>query len=271
MQLTPEDLRKVQLLQLRILKEVHRICEKHQIKYFLSDGTLIGAVRHKGFIPWDDDLDIGMLREEYEKFCAVCKDELPEEYFLQTMETDPGYALPFAKVMLTNTTWIEENAKNADKHSGIYIDIFPYDAITKKRIKQILQFIMFDLVKRIINRRKKYFSTKKTWKTKCFDFFLLFLSAISDKRLKKMLYNIIIKYNCLNKKAGCIVTKFGGNYYKNQNQRTAFETLVLAQFEDSLFYIPTAYHSILTNLYGDYMTPPPVSKRETHNICYYKI
>ena len=131
------DLRKAQLLMLKILKEIHNICVKNNIKYFLSDGTLIGAIRHNGFIPWDDDLDIGMLREDYEKFCSIAQEELPEEFVLQTQKTDKGYGLQFGKVILKNTIWIEKVAKNTKRdYSGLYIDIFPYDKIPedKRRI-----------------------------------------------------------------------------------------------------------------------------------------
>lgn len=132
MTLSKDDLRKAQLLMLKILKEVHRICEKNGIHYFLSDGTLIGAIRHNGFIPWDDDLDIGMLRADYEKFKAAVQTELAEEFIFQSVETDNGCALPFAKVMLKNTKWLEaatKSKKTRKDMQGIYIDVFPYDKI----------------------------------------------------------------------------------------------------------------------------------------------
>ena len=127
-------LRKVQLLQLKIAKEIKRICDKNNIDYILDSGTLLGAVRHKGFIPWDDDMDIAMTREEYNRFIDVAKIELGEEYFLQTWDTDNNYPMPFAKVRLNDTRYIENVFENANMHQGIYVDIFPYDVWPQKNI-----------------------------------------------------------------------------------------------------------------------------------------
>jgi lipopolysaccharide cholinephosphotransferase len=270
MQLSNEELRKLQLIQLTILKEVHKICEKNNIKYFLSDGTLIGAVRHKGFIPWDDDIDIGMLRDEYERFCSVCRTDLSDGYFLQTMETDPDYAWPFAKVMLKNTVWIEENSKNSNKYSSIYIDIFPYDVITKSKIKQFFQKKCYILLRCTFAKRRDYILTKNR-KNRLIDFLSYFLFFIPDDNLRIMVNNIVRKYNYLSKDENCIVTKFVGNYYKNQNPKASFSKVIVAEFEHFSFYIPEAYDSILKNLYGDYMALPPEEKRKSnHDIYYYK-
>ena len=112
-----ELLRKVQLTLLEIAVEIKRVCEENDIRYFLSDGTFLGAVRHQGFIPWDDDMDMGMLRADYEKFCRVAPTALKPEYCLETWDLDAGYGLPFAKVMKRNTVYLEskKNAKMREK------------------------------------------------------------------------------------------------------------------------------------------------------------
>ena len=116
-------LRTLQLLELKVLLELKRICDKHQIKYFLAWGTLLGAVRHRGFIPWDDDIDVGMLRSEYAKFLTVCNDELSQEYYLQTFESDSGYANSHAKIRLNGTEYLEPANKDILEHKGIFIEV----------------------------------------------------------------------------------------------------------------------------------------------------
>lgn len=122
-----EILRKVQLAQLDMAKEVKRICNKYNINYFMDSGTLLGAVRHKGFIPWDDDLDFGMLREDYEKFLKVAPTELNSKYFLQTWKNDDGFPYGFSKIRKKNTIYIEAIDQKTSGHKELWIDIFPYD------------------------------------------------------------------------------------------------------------------------------------------------
>ena len=122
-----ELLRKVQLTLLEIAVEIKRVCEENDIRYFLSDGTFLGAVRHQGFIPWDDDMDMGMLRADYEKFCRVAPKALKPEYCLESWNTDAGYGLPFAKVMKRNTVYLESKKTTKMREKGFYIDIFPFD------------------------------------------------------------------------------------------------------------------------------------------------
>ncbi len=110
-----------------IYQEVARVCEKNHLTYFVVGGTLLGAVVHKGYIPWDDDLDIAMPRDDYDKFINTYSKELDSRFFLHHTSTDPDYWLPFAKVRMNNTVFLEEKRKNVKTHAGIYIDVFPFD------------------------------------------------------------------------------------------------------------------------------------------------
>jgi len=120
-------LRKVQLTQLEIAREIKRVCEENDIAYFLSDGSFLGAVRHQGFIPWDDDMDMAMPRKDYEKFCRIAPEKLKKEYCLQSWYTDPNYGLPFAKVMKRGTVYLESKKTRRLQENGFYVDIFPVD------------------------------------------------------------------------------------------------------------------------------------------------
>lgn len=270
MTISNKDLRKAQLLMLKILKEVHKICEENNIKYFLSDGTLIGAIRHQGFIPWDDDLDIGMLREDYEKFCKIAPQILSENFILQNFQTDKGYGLQFGKVILKNTVWIEKVAKNTNRQwSGIYIDIFPYDNITENKKKQKLINRLYIFIQGLILIKFKYINISNYESmAKKLKYVLkkIYLCTISKKLLIYIRDSICKRY--LNK-SNTLVTKYGGNFYKNQNPYNFYKDLTLQNFEDTSFYIPKNYDKILKNLYGNYMDIPPIEKQRQHGIEYF--
>ncbi len=270
MTISKKDLRKAQLLMLKILKEVHKICEENNIKYFLSDGTLIGAIRHQGFIPWDDDLDIGMLREDYEKFCKIAPKILSENFILQNFQTDKGYGLQFGKVILKNTVWIEKVAKNTNRQwSGIYIDIFPYDNITENKKMQKLINRLYIFIQGLILIKFKYINISNYESmAKKLKYVLkkIYLCTISKKLLIYIRDSICKRY--LNK-SKTLVTKYGGNFYKNQNPYNFYKDLTLQTFEDTSFYIPKNYDKILKNLYGNYMEIPPIEKQRQHGIEYF--
>ena len=270
MTISNKDLRKAQLLMLKILKEVHKICEENNIKYFLSDGTLIGAIRHQGFIPWDDDLDIGMLREDYEKFCKIAPQILSENFILQNFQTDKGYGLQFGKVILKNTVWIEKVAKNTNRQwSGIYIDIFPYDNITENKKMQKLINRLYIFIQGLILIKFKYINISNYESmAKKLKYVLkkIYLCTISKKLLIYIRDSICKRYH---NKSNTLVTKYGGNFYKNQNPYNFYKDLTLQTFEDTSFYIPKNYDKILKNLYGNYMEIPPIEKQRQHGIEYF--
>ena len=125
-----ETLNRMHLLHLDILKEFIRICNKYELRYFLLGGSCLGTVRHQGFIPWDDDIDVGMPRPDYERFMEIAQNELPEYYFLQNSKTDPDYPLCFAKIRDSRTTFIERSVSHLNINHGIYFDIFPLDGLS---------------------------------------------------------------------------------------------------------------------------------------------
>ena len=149
-------LRQVQLKQLEIAKEIKKICDENEIKYFLDSGTLLGAVRHKSFIPWDDDLDIGMLRDDYEKFINIAPQKLSNNFILQTWKTDEEYANAFAKIRMKNTLYIESSTNGNNMNHGIFIDVFPYDTYPNKKYQRFYQGIMLTFYKRILKVKCNY-------------------------------------------------------------------------------------------------------------------
>ena len=131
-------LRRLQLVQLELLVELDRVCRKCGIRYLMDGGTMIGAIRHNGFIPWDDDIDVAMLREDYEKFKTVLG-ELKPQYFFQDHTTDASYRWGYGKLRKVGTSLIRKGQEHIKCRDGVFIDIFPYDDIPKLRVLQILQ------------------------------------------------------------------------------------------------------------------------------------
>jgi len=121
------ELKTLQKIEMEIMENIIRVCKENEIEYFIVAGTALGAVRHRGFIPWDDDIDIGMLRSDYEKFLSIAQEALGNGFFLQTIDTDQNSPFYFAKVRKNGTRFIEYYCRDIDMNHGIFVDIFPYD------------------------------------------------------------------------------------------------------------------------------------------------
>lgn len=260
--LNQELLNKVHRIQLENALEVKRICDLHQIKYFIIAGTLLGAVRHNGFIPWDDDLDIGMLRDDYERFVEICETELSNKYFLQTWHTDHGFGLPFAKLRRNSTKYIEMNSANIGGHKGVFIDIFPFDNVPSNIFSQKLQDFNLRIFKRLLLQKLGYEtnienSLLRGCLYKCIDICII---TMSTNKIKICFEKHMKKYN--NLKQEFIIT-FGGTYgYRREMiRREWIDDLTTINFEGVQFPCPRAYNEYLTHFYGDYMTFPPESER----------
>ncbi len=270
-------LRKVQLAQLEIAKEFKRICEENGIRYFLDGGTLLGAVRHKGFIPWDDDLDIGMLREDYEKFLEIAPKVMDKKYFLQTPYSDNYYGLFFSKIRKLGTSYIEKSSEQSKAHNEIWIDIFPYDTYPdnendRKKLKKRIMFY----------RRVLYVKSRiRPWviKNKFIDKLICFIGYLPYRFI-----SLFISRDTILKNAKEYQIKYN-------NQKTeykypqgiepcgawivpsiAFDSFDMMPFEDSKFSVTHGYDVFLRNGYGDYMQLPPEDQRENrHNIIEVKL
>ncbi|MBU5430651.1 LicD family protein [Kineothrix sp. MSJ-39] len=260
-----EMLRKVQMAQLDIAKEIKRVCDENDIKYFLDSGTLIGAIRHKGFIPWDDDLDIGMLRCDYEKFCNIVDRELGSDYTWQSWHTDENYAHPFGKVRKKNTIYIEERGGRKLKEKGFYVDVFPFDFAPKNKkerdrlVKQRVHLARMILMK---CNYKIWQNAGKTDFVKRIGYLCYQIMACfsSHKKLVEK-YEKLVKNVPENSVVYEQIGKMNTHYYDVD----WLNDVQLCKFEDAEFNIPIGTHERLTEEYGDYMQLPPKSQRENRH------
>lgn len=253
-----ETLHKAQLRMIDILQEIDRICTKHQIQWWLFYGTLLGAVRHKGFIPWDDDCDICMLREDYEKFMSVAPKELGNQFFLQTKSTDPKYPKNLTKIRLNDTKLIElDEEENAGFHQGIFVDIFIwdyYDNVSKPLLKA------FQIMPNLRQKRKKY------PRGSIMRALVGVLTAIPYvfHSLGEKLFKLYCNRTCKNSKLpylGTEVRLSDGFVVPSQYVLPVKREL---EFEGVVFPTPNNSHECLSIIFGDYMQMPPPEKRHIH-------
>lgn len=262
-----DTLRKVQELELYIAKEVKRICEKHNIPYFILAGTLLGAVRHGGFIPWDDDIDIGMLREDYNRFLEACQTDLKEAFFLQTWDTDPEFPFSYAKVRLKGTHFVEKFSEGTKAQNGIFVDIFPYDHApdspedAKKHAQQYFLCKRILWIKKGFGKNICHESAKQAIKYYLCRAAVFFIPYVAVKNYFQQLQQ---KYNSAMTQG--VVTDGAYAYRKETIKKEWVERLEEIEFEDERFLTFKDWHAYLQHLYGDYMVPPPVEQRYGHQL-----
>ena len=261
--LDKETLRKLQLTELKCLDEVKRICELHNLQYFLIAGTLIGAIRHKGFIPWDDDIDIGMMRSDYEKFIEYCKTDLDKEhFFLQTPDTEKDSAdFELARIRLNNTKFIETHRKDLNIHHGIFVEVFPYDDLPESPVRCLFYSDSFRILKKAVGLRMGYHYKAKNLFNRFIMYVVSFFTRIIPlEKMKQKMNNYHLKYT--NPESKYVFLIAGGTSYKEERHlRKTVTELTTTEFEGKQYPIPKNYHDFLTEQYGDYMTPQPVEKQ----------
>ena len=242
-----EILRKAQFIILEELKELDRICKKYKISYWIDGGTLLGSVRHKGFIPWDDDIDVCMLEEDYKHFLSVVKNEINNHYFIQTRETDKNYFFPYLKIRERNSIFIEEGQTQKELfHQGLNIDVFIMNTYK-------INFKYF--YKLLVKMKEAKISSKKN------DFIFL-KKIILFFKINNLALKILNSFKT--KKQNALIIGYKDSYSLSYKYNNIFP-LSEIEFEGYKFPCPNNVDAYLKELYGDtYMELPPEKDRVWH-------
>ena len=265
------ELKKLQKTELEILCDVIRICDENNIQYFTVGGTTLGAIRHNGFIPWDDDIDIGMLREDYERFIRIAPQELKKGYTLSHFLYEPTSPTYYAKVRKDGTEFVEGYTRNIQMHHGIFIDIMPYDKIPENEVE-----------------RRRYRKRVKIW-NQLYIAKTVWTSTFLPSR-HKMLLNCIraflhvlmapVPKHYLYRKTDEAMRAYNESTSHTVSSRALpvfdckIESLLPAvnhTFESINVKIPADADQVLKTQYGDYMKLPPLEKQYSHAPVYLKL
>jgi len=251
-------------IMLDIMDVIDAFCHKNGIKYFLLGGSLIGAVRHKGYIPWDDDVDIGLLREDYEKFIDLFSKESINDLKLISIRNNDSFYLAQAKVYDARTI-LKENIPGATE-IGAYVDVFPLDYCSDD-YKEACHFgNSVGLYRNLLDFKNMSFSRHRSFAKNCILLAGKVLSAFSSRRrLIRKVEQKSMKY--FNKRPTKYVGELTLMPYGNREiyETSWFDKIISVSFEDRKYDIPENYHDILTKCYGDYMKLPPIEKQVAHH------
>lgn len=257
------DIKELKQIQLDILQNVHEFCIANHINYSLASGTLIGAVRHKGYIPWDDDIDICLLRDEYKKLEKAFPNLLNGKYRFMTIDRDEKWYMPWGKIIDTRTVMTEET-KYKDHNLGVFIDVFPMDDVPDNDIcfskwNKIRKFLLYCWFLKNTKCDKKWTIMRNI--RVCIVHIVTF--PFSMRKLAKYIDTYIQKTN--GKSYTRVYESCDSLRAKHNQSKEDFSKYIDVEFEGATFKAMTGYDDYLMNIYGEYMKLPPIEKRVTHH------
>ncbi len=244
-------IRKIQMSQYYMLKSFDKFCKKHDLNYTLDFGTILGAIRHKGFIPWDDDIDVAMLRSEYDRFLSLSKDWENENIFVQNYHTDPQFIHSFTRLRLNDSLAIQDEWRNLKAHQGIFIDIFTYDVVAGDGEASQLHA---DEIRTVQEEKMKYVEGNTVDYSN-----LLVLNKLQTSIMTRFNHNIT------DDTVVAHMTQGLNSYYETRRKVSDFTNLKFVQFELASYPIPKSYDTILKNNYGEYMAYPNKDEQQPHH------
>ena len=251
------------------LFEFHLFCEKHNLVYHLGGGTLLGAIRHKGIIPWDDDIDVDMPRHDYERFLKL-SDTFPKPFEVKHFKTDKDYVYPFIKIYNPKLQ-VTEFFGQQSYTSGAWIDVFPMDGVPANMHLRKLHFSMLKQLRFLFQLKNRGYQPPQNKKSKTYYLKLLIKPLVSLMLCvfpRSFVFKLMDKTAALKSyKSSDYIGAFYSPYgVKASFPRTVYEKTLQGEFNGYLFNIPAGYDLFLKSQYGDYMTPPPENERKQHNI-----
>ena len=265
--MTQEELHKLQEIEMELLQEVDRICRKYKIHYNMVGGTMLGAIRHGGYIPWDDDADLGFLRTEYEKFRRICQTELnTEKYYFQEIRDTEGYRWGYAKLRKKNTKFVRLGQEFMPYEQGVFIDLFPLDNVPDNRLLRKVHFFSCFLLRKFLWSEVGC----RTEKNKMIRELYGIMHLVPRKVLISW-YELLIRMNARHKTELVRILTFPTpkntyGFYRKwflKQARYHFGNITLTGAKD--------YEGYLKHKFGDYMELPPESERKVHPISELKL
>ena len=271
-QMSEEDREKFKSKLLGVLNKLIEICEENNIRWFVAYGACIGAIRHKGCIPWDDDIDVCMPRQDYDRFVEVCKKNDLGDYELASVNETPGYCVHIARIYDKKSTMFWSTVSH--HVGGIFVDIFPIDGALDGNVKSNLERSRFWM---IISRYSRLYYSKSNRRNLIKDrkisiYLVVIITSLFRKPLQKLSLRMVEKtvrkysyerskysvcYDSVSLRMRCVFPK------------KWIEETVWVPFENTQVRIPKYYHEYLTHIYGDYMTPPPDDKKDDRHVVLY--